>query len=607
MDEQVESIFGQSMEQLFGQPIASFLDSHGQHVVKDLLRKHSRFETSFDSCQVDLIVPGGGRYRANLIFTLCFAAGNPVNYQILIDRVSSRDKLPESLSGDGIEQLLETLAEISSLDDLTQLISALSLYLNEPRVAFYHLVNDKLDLLEAKSGTPATLPELNDLHLYVAHDGESYSVDDEQAVSDAIELIGKAPSEFICRLNILAGTYLIRVVVDEGGADSQTQQILQRARLAAELIGRWLGQQPSVPAKGGSHSRGRSRTESILKTTDLLGFAALLVNSNGEIAAHNAAAGDLLGLKLNGAIYRELFIDQLRPIIKEDLPRLNFYVEQAFKAVTLPLFESAIMLPDGRVASLMVMRSNPEDNAADLLMTLVPVPEVARAQTTQRTFAMALSSFEDLTSLGRVATDYTSQLSHEYFSQLNGDGNFVLMCLSSCLDKMMTSLIGYKEMFRFGTRLKKNSQADLNVLMNELQLELEEQVRNVRINISYNDLPQLRTEPLALKTVLRLLLGELIGEWTREEFKLSVKCTQQAKLTTLGCQLPSDCPRTGVDGIKLLLNLRSLSANERREQPNPLGLAVENLLTILDASAELDEEKQMLNLTLQHQPDQAHS
>lgn len=600
VDELIEGVLGQSMEQLFGKPIAKFLDPEGQSIVKDLLKKHRRYETSFDSCRVNLIGSGGLPIPANLIFSLCFAAGNPVNYQVLIDSAPASIGTNQTISIPDISalNLLQALSELTSPERLSSLVPALAQFIGEPRIAVYRLDGDELVELPSQATAPATIEKTTELHLVLARTGNSYCHDGQAAVRQAVELTGQAPSEFACGFKTSDGCYLIRVILDENLSNKESTAQLKLIRLAATLIGRWINNSEDRQSPVGSTGLAEDEIAAGLHAADLLGAAAITINQSGDVKHYNSTAEQLLQIDLDSCGYRELFIDQLKLVAKDGLARLNLFVEQAFKTTHLPRYESAVLLPDSRIATISVMRSDPSDPSSDLLMMIMPIPDVADAQTTRRTFAMAQSSFDDLQSLGRIASDYASQLSHEYFSHLDGDGNFVLMCLSSCLDKILSSLSGYKEMFQLGARMKLLSKTDLNVLMNELASSLGELAKNIRINISHSDLPTLKTDAQILKTVLRLLLAEVLCEWNEEDFKISVKCTMQKNQAILKIKLPSNCPKSAIDGLIRLTHVHLASDGGRDIDPNPLGLAVDHLLNNLEATIDIDTRTPSINLCL---------
>lgn len=602
VDERIEEILGQSMEQLFGKPLAKFLDPEGQRIVKDLLQKHSRYETSFDSCLVNLVGSGGALIRANLIFSLCFAAGNPVNYQVLIDAApaSFGPERTEVCSTPDTSALnfLQALSELNSAANLADLIPALTQFVGEPRIALYRLDGEELVELASQASAPATIERPTKLHLELARTQTAYCPDDQASVRQAVELIGQAPSEYARGFKTPTGCWLIRVILDEKLSDRESVSQLKLVRLAASLIGRWLDNDQGRERPAGTADLSPDQFTPGLQAADLLGAAAMTLNEAGEVQDYNSTAEQILGFDLKNSSYRELFIDQLQPAMKDDLSRLNLFVEQASKTTRLPLFESAVILPDGRIASLRVMRSDPSDPASNLLLMIMPLPEVADAQTTRRTFFMAQSSFDDLRSLGRIARSYASQLSHEYFSRLDGDGNFVLMCLSSCLDKIVSTLAGYEEMFQLGTRTRVVSKTDLNVLMNELAASLGDLAKNVRINISHSDLPSIRTDKEVLKTLLRLLLAEVLCEWNEEDFKIAVKWTGHETQSVMKIKLPANCPKSALDGLLRLTEVHPGSARGRGIEPNPLGLAVDHLLSNIEASVEIDCQTPSINLTL---------
>ena len=109
VDEAVEALLGQRRENLFGRNIKEFLDERSYGIIKSILDKGIYYETSYSAARVTFIDSKGGSYQSSVIIWLNFIAGNPANYQILIDPTYSNlqtvsesrpDEIPtESLFG----------------------------------------------------------------------------------------------------------------------------------------------------------------------------------------------------------------------------------------------------------------------------------------------------------------------------------------------------------------------------------------------------------------------------------------------------------------------------------------------------------------------------
>ena len=598
VDERIESIFEQSLEELFGKPIASFLDPAGQRLVKDLLLKHNKYETSYDSCQVNLVKPDGTSITANLIFSLCFAAGNPVNYQIIIDTLPSTATTSGSQAGTGGMDLLQALSELETPENITNLIPALSQFTGEPRIAFYKLGRDNLTRLSSDVNAPVVIGEPTDLHLELALSGGSYSPDDQEAVSNAIELTGQAPSEFVCAFTSPENSYLMRMILDENLSDQELGEMISRIRQTAKLIGRVL--EVSSPS-GVIAPYANSEIDLIassLHAADLIEASAIIINETGAVIQHNLTASKLFQTDLEHCTYHDLFQNNLKMIDRDDQSKFDLYVEQAFKVSDLPRFESAVLLAGNRLASLSAMRSDLSDPKSNLLIIIKPVPKAGDVKSARRIAEMVQMSFNDIQSLCRVANDYSTQLSHEYFSSLDGDGNFVLMCLSSCLDKALLSLSKYNEMLEVGRGERCVSATDLNVLMNELVGAIKERVKNVKVSVSHADLPKIQTDTRLLKTILNILLTELLYEWSEGEIKISVDAITDENQSVLVVQLPSHCSRQALDRLQNISRMSVGALKDDNTETNLVRLTVDHLLGSLDAELEIDAQTPLIKITL---------
>ena len=153
-------------------------------------------------------------------------------------------------------------------------------------------------------------------------------------------------------------------------------------------------------------------------------------------------------------------------------------------------------------------------------------------------------------------------------------------------------------MFELGARSKRISTTDLNVLMNQLAGKLGQFVKNVRINVSHSDLPKIQTDARMLGTVLKILLAEVLREWNEKDFKISVDSEVDKTHAVMTIQLPSHCPRSAFDSLLRLTQIHIGTARGRDVDQNPLGLALDHLLSGLEADVEIDAKASSIRISI---------
>ena len=90
LDEKIESLLGYTKEELFGQSFLDFLDDSSKQLVEKLLAQRNHYETFFDTTRITAFNRSREALAMRAVVSLNFIAGNPVNYQLIIDCESER-------------------------------------------------------------------------------------------------------------------------------------------------------------------------------------------------------------------------------------------------------------------------------------------------------------------------------------------------------------------------------------------------------------------------------------------------------------------------------------------------------------------------------------
>ncbi|UCC43588.1 MAG: PAS domain-containing sensor histidine kinase [Candidatus Zixiibacteriota bacterium] len=85
VDDLTAELLGYSKEQLFGKVLKEFLSDDDQQAINQIIDDRSHYESFFDAVRVELISHDGSLTPVSAIICLNFVAGNPVNFQIILN------------------------------------------------------------------------------------------------------------------------------------------------------------------------------------------------------------------------------------------------------------------------------------------------------------------------------------------------------------------------------------------------------------------------------------------------------------------------------------------------------------------------------------------
>jgi len=230
VDDKTASLLGCSQEQLFGKPIRKFIDESQHDLLTQLTSQRSRFESYFETTCLTLVNRNGKRINAIVVFSLNFIAGNPANYQLILD-VQGAHSLELSVKHAANEfEILKELAALAAQPDWNRAISLLQKSATGSSVGLYRIEAESLQLVTTATSCATSqdafdaMPKPGPLHHLVAKTNERYSHTDQYSVQRAIELGGSAPNELIEPIIIGGESWLVRIIYDGNAAKSDISQ-----------------------------------------------------------------------------------------------------------------------------------------------------------------------------------------------------------------------------------------------------------------------------------------------------------------------------------------------------------------------------------------------
>jgi PAS domain S-box-containing protein len=248
VDDATEQLTGYTKEELFGKSFLNLVTEAGHPLVTHVLYHRNHYETFFDSVRLEIIDRNKNPRSATVIFSLNFIAGNPVNFQVIIDVDTSEEVDAANSSVDyALRDFIHELLVLSQERYCSEVPTILSEYLcrSRPTIYAYRRSQGELELLSAATssnaaGQPAAdSTEPKALLTHTAETGEEYCCDESGCIQHAIERIGFAPHEFIARVRPdTKHTYVVRLPFDERADAGDLQRRVSEARQAIQLIER---------------------------------------------------------------------------------------------------------------------------------------------------------------------------------------------------------------------------------------------------------------------------------------------------------------------------------------------------------------------------------
>ncbi|UCE25829.1 MAG: PAS domain-containing protein [Candidatus Zixiibacteriota bacterium] len=531
LDEKIEALLGYTKEQLFGKSFLEFLDESSQHLVEQLLSHRNHYETFYDTTTITIFNRAGEAQNVRVVVSLNFIAGNPVNYQLIIDadQATTYSSAEETRSEPQVSFIKEILT-LPTPWDWRQALSLLCRFTGTHQACVYLITEERLEPRSAVCGEDpgesafGQMPDAGELHVQIARSGEEYSFLDQQAVQSVLERFGSAPNEYVTCLQTCDGNrYLVRLMYGEEFDHQKAQVSIENARLALNLVGRLSN--PGESASGDSKAAGDIKfTVGFL---DSLSIAAFLIDREGVVIGYNPSALRIFDERQLEGNYLDA-IGCLTDYNSSELARpIVDYLNTSPDDTAIPdeLTLGVKTSPSER-AVLTVMRLS--DEPGNLSSCFVLVPEYSLIESSsddQADLSMWQSVlnqlFEDLQSV----EDSARRLSHEFYNELREDGNAQLESLSERTAAVRSAVSDLQQCIGLINDEDSPDTTDLNLLINEQLRQLLPEGSRSDVKCEYKDLPKVKTRPRLLGQAIYRLLGNCMKYNDKPAVQIKVKAS----------------------------------------------------------------------------------
>ena len=525
IDDLAETLLGYTKEELFGKTFKEFLSESDQELFFHVMRQQRTYETSFDSMSVMLVTPSKPPMPATIIVTLGFIAGNPVNFQIIIQvdqtqrmAVSSVDESPY------YHRFVSAVLSMNGSLSLSDVLEPLREFVGAIAVGLYSVDGDKIETLasaprEIQVPTSIDVRRLPVLLERLSKLSSEPGLAPDQVQRGVIESTGNSPSEYFSEFELNSKKYLLRIVFDNSNAGS-ADTVAQRATLALNLVCRLLKSHDPV----GEVVITESDFGAGLALFDSLGVGALFVRPDGTIAASNHSLTRICeGIRPIGRI------DDVIVVISkwgggEAGRNLAIFFDSAVAHPPLS-WKETVALPGGGAAHLTAVRHSASKSDASSWLVISPIHQTISPSGIPVDPMVVNSAVEEILSSLNAASTVSDRLTHEYYDALHRDGNLYLSLLRGHMDKLRGMVSEFGHLMNVWLDVEEVAVCDLNLIIAGIVQELSSTYPETVINCRFSDLPKIKSHRNRLTRVVRNLMSNAVkySQGGKAEIQISVR------------------------------------------------------------------------------------
>lgn len=333
IDDQIEQLLGDSKIKLFGKPLHDFLDSNSATILDSILNIRNNYETFYNATTLTFINKTNQAVSLKVVTTLNFIAGNPVNFQLIIDTESMSELSTPTYTVNEKETLdLIAKLDVEMLSDTNILVQYFHTLSKAESTSMYFANENKLDMvatsepLNEEELVASTLVDTNSIHFDYAQSGAIYSFLNEKDVRTAIEKYKEAPNEFLMPLIISDGIRcMIRMNYPEDYDISELEKVFRQLLIASSIVEKVLSLQSEF-----SEDQDSVDLKFTIGFLESIKIPAFLTNSDGDIVGYNPVMRQFFSEKLLSGSYYKLFKSISSHNRKSILDSISDYVNSPF-------------------------------------------------------------------------------------------------------------------------------------------------------------------------------------------------------------------------------------------------------------------------------------
>ncbi len=523
IDDRTEQLLGHPREELFGKPFADYLEPASADLVRELLNRRNHYEIFYDALDITIMAADGTPVEAGAVVCLNFNAGNPVNFQWIINP----DRAPAAVDGPPADagpyrRLAEYLAEADIAADWRGFLRHLRDFTGARQACAYIIAGDKLEhRSSAVDGDDANLSfarvsEPGELHREVARTGRRYDFTDQESVRIAIEKENAAPNEMIGCLSFDEDTrYLVRLVFEDDVEDFESEACADRSRFALDLA-QLLIAPPRTP--------GEELDDENLKFSvgllDGLQVGCMSSDSRGRIVIYNPTLAQLLEVEELDGDLSDFALLLHRDESDSAAQSVLDYLQPATHAKEIPPAPLEVVLPDGRSARIHYLALT--DTPDDLSAFVAVVPSGSRADLAGRSCTFWAGVTESLRGRLREAGEKAEVFQELGKKRLGEEGAAAAGLIDSVLADTSAHLDHLNDVAAAQTAAEPVGRVDLTLVVNEAVSGVTRRFPLIKFTCDFRTLGKIQSRRGCLKIAIENLLAAIVRSSRADKVEVSI-------------------------------------------------------------------------------------
>lgn len=476
-----------------------------------MLSKRNHYETFFDFTILNIINSKQQKISSEAIISLNFIAGNPVNFQLIINQTASENIQQGKSSAE--QKLLPFIKLINSYDKPINLNDILVPLLDLAGAEILAIYDISTGNIEPFSGIAApgsfeftfdSIPPLSNLHYQIKETQNDYSFVDKDNIQMAIENFNEAPNEFITLIENSGVMYLMRYIYSEDADVKKVVRFIEDTTLALDLISKISNEKVVI--------NDAVDTMPDIKFTigflDSLNIGALLTNEKGDIAGYNP---NFISLLNNNEIQGNIFtvLDILKEYNQDQL------IEQIKEYLKTPLNEEFpddlqvdIQCPGDEKRRLTVIKFSVDPSDQSGCFVFLPIYSSAILEHENQIDNKSLSDFsKSIKGLMASVSTLSGNISKHYSGQLDKSGTERVTNLRSYTVSLNEAVNRFNKIISLKQTAQKLYLTDLNILSKRAVEAIHLEYSGVKLQSRVKSLPKITTSSQIINEVFESIMA----------------------------------------------------------------------------------------------------
>ena len=479
-----------------------------------MLSKRNHYETFFDFTILNIINSKQQKTKLNVITSLNFIAGNPVNFQLIFNQAAQENSMQSQSSTESkLLPFLRLINTHENFDDFKEILNPMLDLSGAELLAIYDISTGNIEPLTgiAKSGSIEfsfdTIPPLSDLHYHIKETQNDYSYVDKDDIQMAIEKFNEIPNEFVSIKEISGTIYLMRFIYREEVDVIEVSKSIDDTTFALDII--------SKISKEKIVSNDSVETMPDIKFTigflDSLSIGALLTNEKGDIAGYNPSFISLFnGNEIQGNISTVL------NILKEHNPVQ--LIEQIEKYLKTPLNEEQpddlqvdMQSPSNDMRRLTVIKFSVDPSDQSGCFVFMPISPSLLIEQNDPINNKLLKDFSgSVKELVSSVKSLSGNVSKNCNDHLDEEGSKRISNLMEDAASLKESVNRFNKMINLKQSANELYLTDLNILSKRAIESIDKESSSVKIQSKVNPLPKIVTSSKIINGVFESIIDNSV-------------------------------------------------------------------------------------------------